>query len=519
MDSVYLILVSLLVIVVCERFLSYWTARQAVNHHPGHSRGFSANSIMGMQGPRIPGLTGGQNFTLHDKFESFKYYGWDVLANISWWGTTITTFSLADAAAIKDVTSAKSTFPKPTEFYGVLAIYGPNILTTEGEQWRRYKKLVAPAFTDQNNKLVWAETVRVVAELFDDVWGDKKEIPVDHCLDVTLPIALYVLGAAVFGNKASWKEDSVKPPGHQMTFMEALHQSSMDLLLKASVPAWAMGLTPRLRLTRLAFAELSSYLKEMLNDRMSSPNTERNDLFSILLASASSGDAKDENLTGDEVLGNIFIFLIAGHETSAHTLCFAFGLLALHQEEQEKLYQDITSALPDKRLPVYEDMPSLTRSAAVVYETLRLFPGVLLIPKFAAEDTMLTCGNQSGETTTIPVPKGSRVNINTSALHHNPRYWSDPEEFQPDRFMKPDWPRDAFLPFSAGPRACLGRKFFETEAVAALTMIISRYKVTVKQEPQFAGETFEQTKARILAHKTGVSVNPIRVPLVFTRRD
>jgi len=211
------------------------------------------------------------------------------------------------------------------------------------------------------------------------------------------------------------------------------------------------------------------------------------------------------------------MFLLAGHETAGHTLCFAFGLLALYPDEQEKLYKHIISVLPDHRNPTFEDMPLLTYALCVFYETLRMFPSVINIPKVCEEDTTLTVGNAAGEKLTIPVLKGVRITIDTPGLHYNPRYWKDPHSFKPARFLK-DWPRDAFVPFSAGPRACLGRKFAETEAVAALTMLVSRYKITIKEEPQFAGETFEQRKTRVLKCWNGVTLTPSRVPLTFTRR-
>ncbi len=86
------------------------------------------------------------------------------------------------------------------------------------------------------------------------------------------------------------------------------------------------------------------------------------------------------------------------------------------------------------------------------------------------------------------------------------RYWADPHTFNPKRFLAADWPRDAFLPFSAGPRACLGRRFTETESVVAVAMIILRYKVTIKEEKRFASETFEQKKTRVLRGQPGVSM-------------
>jgi hypothetical protein len=118
------------------------------------------------------------------------------------------------------------------------------------------------------------------------------------------------------------------------------------------------------------------------------------------------------------------------------------------------------------------------------------------------------------------------------------RYWENPHEFKPDRFLKPDWNRDAFLPFSGGARACIGRKsvlsfllspslshllmseyfrFAETESIASLTMLVSRYKISVKQEPQFVGETFEQRKERIL--KTIELITLTCVPILFLTRS
>jgi len=233
---------------------------------------------------------------------------------------------------------------------------------------------------------------------------------------------------------------------------------------------------------------------------------------------ANNDDLDSSRLTESELIGNIYIFLLAGHETTAHTLCFTFALLAFHEEEQEKLYQHIKSILPDNRIPTYEEMPLLTYSMAVFNETLRLFPPVVNIPKYSAEDTVLNVGNMHGQKRTVPIPKGTRLAINTPALHYNPRYWDDPESFKPSRFLKSDWNRDAFIPFSAGARACLGRKFFETEGIAVLTMLVSRYKISIKEEPQFAGETIGQRKERVFRTRNALTLTPIRVPLTFTRR-
>jgi cytochrome P450 len=159
----------------------------------------------------------------------------------------------------------------------------------------------------------------------------------------------------------------------------------------------------------------------------------------------------------------------------------------------------------------------IRRARSALYETLRMFPPVPAVPKYAAEDTSLTVDNANGGKTTFPVPSGTEVQLHVPALHYNPKYWKDPYTFRPERFLG-EWPRDAFLPFSSGARACLGRRFFETESIAIITMMLLKYRVEVKEEPQFIGETFEERFTRITASQIFLTNTPVRVPLVFKRR-
>ncbi|KAK0438005.1 614/534 cytochrome P450 [Armillaria borealis] len=301
-----------------------------------------------------------------------------------------------------------------------------------------------------------------------------------------------------------------------MTFSEALRLTCSGVVLKIIVPRWAMGLIPKWAKVRAAFDELEAYMLEMIRTPRTAEKEERSDLLSSLLDANDDEDllGGETKLTDQELLGNIYTFLIAGHETTARALAFAFALLALYPDQQEILYRHIKTIVPDGRNPTYEEMPLFTHSVAVFYEALRLFPPVTLIPKMSIEDTVLVSTNKAGERKTIPVPQGAILDVDVAGLHYNPRYWKDPEMFDPSRFLG-DWPREAFVPFSQGARACMGRKFSETEGVAVLTMLISKYKISVREKP---GETFEERKDRILQTRAGISLTPIHVPLVFTRR-
>ncbi|PBK86497.1 cytochrome P450 [Armillaria gallica] len=133
----------------------------------------------------------------------------------------------------------------------------------------------------------------------------------------------------------------------------------------------------------------------------------------------------------------------------------------------------------------------------------------------SSEDTVLVSTNEAGERKTVPVPRGAMVRIDVVGLQYNPRYWKNPEIFSPSRFLD-DWPREAFMPFSQGSRACIGRKFFEWEAIAVVTMIISKYKITARENP---GETFGERKERILKNRHGgLFLTLVKTPLVFTNR-
>ncbi|GJE97102.1 cytochrome P450 [Phanerochaete sordida] len=520
MDSVLLILLSTILLVCLKTYIDVRRAVRGNGNRPGFWSLVSCFGTLGFmfKEPRR-GLTGGSLRFWRRRHLDFDEAGVDILTHISFIPNVRACLVLADAAAIKEVTSSRLLFPKPP--YPALRVWGGNIIASDGEEWKRHRKVSAPAFSEPNNRLVWTETVKIMLDLFDNVWGSQDTVTVDHVVDsITLPVALFVISVAGFGKSASWQSDLLPPPGHKLSFKDALHVVSVDMFIQVACPKllWKFAPTKRIANVKLAYEELEQYMLEMVQDRRKTEKKEeRYDLFSSLLDASDSDSDVNVRLTDRELLGNIFIFMLAGHETTAHSLAFTFGLLAMHQDYQEKLYQHIKGVIPDDRLPTYEDMNKLTECTAVFYETLRLFPPVVAVPKVAAEDTSLVTTDFAGNKVVIPVPRGQELQLAILALHYNPRYWDDPHAFKPERFHG-DWPRDAFLPFSAGARACLGRRFFETEGIAILTMLVSRYKIELRDEPEFANETYEERWQRLFEVKQGITLAPAHLPLVFKRR-
>ncbi|KIM80206.1 hypothetical protein PILCRDRAFT_790075, partial [Piloderma croceum F 1598] len=521
--------VSVGLLVSVHRLISYRAAVASIQNHTGYRVFINPASILSSIIPRIKGFTLGGNFAFDQKYEPFKQAGWDVVSVVSVWPAVVTTMFVADAALIKEITSSRHHWPKPAYIYRSLTFFGKNIVASEGEDWKRYRKVTAPAFSDRNNRLVWDETCRIMQDLFDNIWGNKDEIMLHHCVDVTLQACsslnsdyIHLIFPLGFGRRVPLIDDLTIPEGHRLTFKDALHIVSTGTPAKIIFPKWMMSLTAGLVKVQLGFDELHAYMLEMvqagLADRV---KEERHDLFGNLLA-ANDEDVEvnlsisevvgemftpfppsSQNLTYTDSTGNAFIYQLAGHETTAHTLAFAFAMLALYPDEQEKLYEHVKNVLPVDRPPVLRLFPSisdlhlsLSISSLAFYEMPHPTCQIPAIPKICTWDTVITTTNGVGERKAIPVQKGTYIVLDAPAVHYNPRYWENPHDFKPERFLK-DWPRDGFMAFSAGARGCVGRKFAETEGIAILTLMVSRYRIELADEPELRHETIEQARMRL----------------------
>ncbi|KAH9899366.1 cytochrome P450 [Cubamyces lactineus] len=399
-DNLVVPLLLLCFFYATRKFIAFQRSVRQIKGWPGFRTLFNETFIF-FPFP-VRGISPGPQRSFYTKHNDFAKAGWDVLSAVSAFPQAKITYYIADAAVIQEILGARSRFPKPTEAYQLLAAFGSNILVTEGDVWKRQRKIAAPAFSERNNRLVWDETINIVEDMFKNVWGDKDVVEVGHILDMTVAITQLVIGIAAFGRRMSWKEDSVARAGHTMTFKEALYDVSHNLFLRILFPPWLLRYgTPRMRRFATAYNEMDAYLREMVQERRSATYKEaRYDLFTNLL-DANEGEADSKaKLTDSELLGNVFIYLVAGYETSAHTLSYAFIFLALYQDEQEKLYENIKSVLPDGRTPTYDEMGSLSYAMAVFNETLRHFPPVSGIPKHSAEDTSFTTTSATGEKAT-----------------------------------------------------------------------------------------------------------------------
>ncbi|KAF8695050.1 cytochrome P450, partial [Rhizoctonia solani] len=433
-------------------------------------------------------------------------------------------FVASDPAAVKHVSYSRNGFVKNTESYKILMGFGSNLLVVEGAEPYLFTLFYAANFKSnmqKNNRLVWDTAKEFVQQMINTWKPNERTITVDVGEEISLPLSLCVIAKAGFGQDVSWGSDPI-PTGHKLSFKDALSTASKTMHYPLMIPNWAWGLRRKWSDAKQAHDELRSYLKEMISTRRTLKEQQireiinsRYDLFSQLI----SARDEDDMLTEDELIGNVFIFMIAGHETTAHTLAIILSMLALYPEVQAKLAQQVQQLEREHGNLTYSHIQLLTYAMAVVYETLRLFPMVAFMPKKSAADTKLTVGFPPN-TQTIQVPASTQIFVYSTGLHYHPGYWENPEEFDPERFMDPHWNRDAFIAFSLGPRACIGRRFAETSLVAELVTLISKYSVAVDNTrfKHIEGESIVERRSRLIRPEIRLTLSPAAIPLMFSPR-
>nr|XP_018265046.1 uncharacterized protein I303_03228 [Kwoniella dejecticola CBS 10117]OBR87204.1 hypothetical protein I303_03228 [Kwoniella dejecticola CBS 10117] len=238
--------------------------------------------------------------------------------------------------------------------------------------------------------------------------------------------------------------------------------------------------------------------------------------------SSEAEDRLEQGEKGSRVAGLLErIFLVAGHETTGHTLTFLQAFLALHPEWQEKLYQEIISVCGDEPLS-YRHMNQLNLCLAACYETIRLREIVMTLPKIATKDTLLpyTRWDDQGNVSHHQhfVKKGSHVIIDSPALSLNPFIWEDPNTFNPERFIdngRVSSAIDEFAGFSLGQRQCIGKRFAEVEMVCYVSHLIGEFKIYPIRE---RGESDEDLRERLLRGREELTLTPGRIGIRLEMR-
>ncbi len=342
-------------------------------------------------------------------------------------------------------------------------ITGYGLLLSEGEDWRRQRRIIGPALAPRSLPLLARHIVACTREALA-VFEAQAGEPVD-LLGAMQSLALDIAGRSMFSLEMRHYGAAMRRMLNEYGVTYA-RPRLWDIVLPPSVP------TLRDIGRRRFQHRWMSLMAEIMQARLAAPATDTpRDLFDLLHAARDPETGK--GFSSEQLRDQIATLILAGHETTAVALFWSLFLLANAPDEQRRVADEANSVAiaPDR---VMDAVPGLIRTRAVLNESLRLYPPAFTLVREAIK------ADRAGP---IDVPRHSVLMIAPWVLHRHQRLWHDPDAFDPDRFM-PDAPapaRFAYMPFGAGPRVCVGAQFALTEATLALAMMVRRFEITLAE--------------------------------------
>jgi cytochrome P450 len=354
------------------------------------------------------------------------------------------------------LTEKEEAFSKGKVLQRARYLFGDGLLTAEGALHRKHRKVVLHAFhygrIQQYAETMVGETQRMVA-----TWRPGSTIGVDREM---MALTLAIVARTLFGADVHEHAEALsKTFRTNLRLLSRKSNPVLDALARAS----GVNSLQERQISR----RLDRYVGALIQTRRSSDNG-HDDLLQMLLESR---DAQGEPAySAREVRDEVVTMLVSGHETTAIGLTWLWYLLARHPEVEARLHAEVDAVLGD-RPPGFADVERLPFTRQVVAETLRLYAPLWAFARQATAPVDIG-GHQ--------LAPGEFVLVSPLMLHHDPAYWRDPLRFDPDRFA-PGADRErhrfAYMPFSAGPRGCIGEQFAWTEIALVVATIAQRWRL------------------------------------------
>ena len=356
------------------------------------------------------------------------------------------------------VTSA-SHFIKSPALRRAKVTLGEGLLTSEGDLHKRQRRLAQPAFyaprvADYTPDMV-AETLRLRGR-----WRDGQ--PIDIHREMT-ELALLIAARTLFGTTV---ESDVHRIGHAMSTAVGMFRR---VLMPGGLIA-AMLPFPHTLEYWSARRFLFHTVRRIITQRRSRPRDPHARDFLSLLLNAQDHEGDGGSMSDQQLHDEVITLFSAGHETTANLLTFTWHLLSQHPHVRQRFEEEIDQVLAGRE-PTPDDVPQLTYTRMVLAESMRLYPPAWTVTRQAAKPWSV-----GG----IDVPPGHIVIVSQWVMHRDPRFWPDPDRFDPERFTeqaKASRPRYAYFPFGAGPRSCIGEPFAWLEAALVLATLAQTWRL------------------------------------------
>ena len=375
-------------------------------------------------------------------------------------------YATSDADLTKEVLVTRNrNFKRSDNIRTILdAVSGVNLFNSDGDVWRRQRRLLQPAF-HMRRIVGFADTMIEESERLLQDWAANPAIASGQPVDVEqemVRITLSIVGKALFGV-------DMQEAGRGQELSAAFASNALWINHKLNnVLAAPLWLPTRLnRNFKQSRAAASRLIGEIIADRRRDIG-EHNDFLQMLLDVRYEDTG--EGMSDEQLINESGAFFFAGHETTSNTLSWTWYLLAKHPGVEAKLHDELDTVLAG-RAPGLADLENLPYTRMVIEESMRLYPAAWITSRQAIE------ADQIGPYT---IPAGAMVILNFSGIHRSPLYWDNPDSFEPERFSperSADRPRHVYLPFGEGPRQCIGNQFAMMEAQLVLATVAQRYRL------------------------------------------
>lgn len=335
--------------------------------------------------------------------------------------------------------------------------FGNGLVTSSGEFWKQQHRIVQPAFRRAKLHKYSQQMIDIIDRVVGE-WQDGQTLDIHGEM---VKITLQIVSKTLFNIDTRQDVQRVK--------------DSIDVIVKqfasitsSSIPIPFIVPTPQNLKVMKIFFQFPHNARRMIRARKKLGYLD--DLISDLFKAQ-----QELGVTDKQVLDEVFTLLVVGHETTATSLTWAFYLIAKHPEVQEKIQDEIQRVIGKRNIEV-EDIGKLTYTSNVVKETLRLYPPLWAIGRETIEDVQI--GKHL-------IPKGVQVLMVQHVVHRDPRYFPDPQKFQPQRWedgLEKKIPKYVYFPFGGGPRVCIGNHYNMIESTLILATAIQKFDIQMLKD-------------------------------------
>jgi len=370
---------------------------------------------------------------------------------------------LAQPKYIEAVLQEREVFSKNTPAWNVLkSLIGNGLLTSEGEFWQRQRRLLQPAFYQQRIA-TYGKIMVDYTEQQIRTWQTEEVRDIHQEMTrLTFNIVTKTLfNVDLAGTEARTIAET----------LDVMMQWFTARRKQAFLPLDWLPTAINRRYQR-ALKVMDQKIYQLIQQRRSS-NLDSGDLLSMLIAVRDEVDGSQ--MTDRQLRDELVTLIMAGHETTANALSWTWMLLSQSSEVEAKLLQELQHVLAG-RSPTVADLPQLSYAQQIIKEAMRLYPPVYSIGRSA---------NRAYNLDGYQLPAGCVIVFSPWVTHRHPQYFSNPEQFQPDRWagdLEKQLPKCVYFPFGDGPRICIGKNFALMEATLLLATIAQKFQLTLQSD-------------------------------------